>query len=319
MLQTDGKLQQLKDDEAQPHNQEMTSKTSHQLLKSVVDKICDAYERYPGDAADYLKTGFSELDANHLGLAKGSLTLLAGDANSGKTLLMCNIASHLAVEQHKAVGIITFRLSGEQLMKRILASAANIEVQRLDTGMLLKEDWHNFTESIKRLSHANMRFNEACWFSVEQFIVEIERMVSEYQLDFLAIDDFPFAFCAKDRQHSMQTSALVVESLRHLARRLNIPMILTAGISANVHKRHQHRPTLADLALHGEIVSPSDSVLFLYRDQLYNPDTTHSHQTELLIAKNNNGNTGKVLLKNRLDHARFEDFHQNVDWCTKDC
>lgn len=308
MLQTDGKLQQLKDDEAQPHNQEMTSKTSHQLLKSVVDKICDAYERYPGDAADYLKTGFSELDANHLGLAKGSLTLLAGDANSGKTTLLCNIASNIAIEQQKSVGVMTFRHSAEQLVTRILASIARIPMKIMHTGEINDPYWKKLLGGISRFEKANMQFAEPIFSNVEQLLSNIESMITKYQLEVLAIDDFPFRFCSHDLHSSMHTAERFVEELRQLARRLNIPIILTAGISHELHRRLNRRPNLADLAIQGNIALAVDNVLFLYADGLSHPSKEDKY-VELRFAKNANGPLDSILLRDYRWYSRFEDYN----------
>ncbi len=286
----------------------ITSKSSNEILKIIVKKVIDKYEQHSFEADDYVKTGFRDFDDKFSGLNKGSLILLAGDYHSGKTNLICNIASNIALKQQKTVGIMSFQYSAEQLMKSILASESQIEMMRMDTGLLTQDDWKKLNLGIEQLLDANIQFAEPVFRTIEELLSNIEIMVTEHELEILAIDDFPFRFCSHDLQHSMQASERFAQSLRQLARKLNIPIILTAGISSRVHRRENHRPNLGDLSINGDITRGVDTVIFLYRDVLYYPDTESTKILELIVAKNKYRCISKVLLNYHTDFAKLKDY-----------
>lgn len=283
-----------------PENHVMTA------LKACVHNIMTNYENLDSFPLYYLKTGYTDWDYKTIGLPNGTLTLLAGDANSGKTSLLCNLAQKIALKQQKAVGIISLRLTAEQLMMRMLSSVGGITISQLTMGMLTSEDWEKVCDTVKQLKDAPIFINDLAFTTTETLLQGIEKMVTDHDLALVAIDDFPFRHCATDRLTAAEISENFTYQLQQLARQLKIPIILTASVNNNVDKRQDPRPKLSDLSIHGNLVAATDMVAFLYRDILYFTDADKT-VAELIIKKNNHGQIGTVLLRDALNQfAHFE-------------
>lgn len=277
-----------------------------ELLKSCLYTITDNYEQYPLPPNGYVKTGLVELDRMMIGLPLGSLTLIAGSSGSGKTGVICALAQHLAIEEKTNMGIVSLRLSGEQVMMRMIAATGQLDLGQLTSAILDTSAFEKLTHAASTIEKSSLFINDKPFNGVEQLLLLIEAFIQTKQLTLLAIDDFPFRYCADDQYSAIQNSERFVFQLQKLARNLNIAIVLTAGISNRVYNRRDPKPRLSDLSIHGDLVSATDIVWFLYREHLYFADTLRRGIIELSVAKHNQGRLGKFLLMDKLSMGRLE-------------
>lgn len=279
--------------------------TADSLIRSCVESISNTYEnKTPPEKQRFIKTGFEDIDYHMLGLQLGSLIILSGDVAAGKTNLMLNFAQHIAVENKTPVGIISLRHDAEDLMMRIISSVCKVYISSLYNGMLLKEDWEAMMCKLRSIKDAPLSMRDSPFVDADELLQRVESLVKEKECKIVFIDDFPFHYCHPDRPN--KESERFVFSLKQLARKLNVAIVLTAGVSYQVAKRQNPRPKLSDFSVHGDIVSAADMVMCLYTERLYKPDSEHKDISELIILK---GISRKILLRNELNpYCRFRDF-----------
>lgn len=278
---------------------------TNSLLRSCIESISNNYEnKTPPDKQRFIKTGFEDFDYNMLGLELGSLIILSGDVAAGKTNLMLNFSQNIAVENKMPVGIISLRHSANDLIMRLISSACNVYICSLYNGMLPKEDWEALASKLYIIKNAPLFVQDRAFISADDLLQRINHLAQEEQCKIIFIDDFPFRYCHSDRP--MREAECFVFALQQLARKLDIVIVLTASVSYRVDKRHNPRPRLSDLSIHGDIVSAADIVMCLYTDELYHPFTEHKGISELFFLK---GSRRKILLKNEVrEYCRFCDF-----------
>lgn len=278
---------------------------TNKLIRSCVELISDNYEGITNnDELRFIKTGFEDFDAKWLGLQVGTLIVLAGSNEAGKTNLMLSFAKNMSIKNQIAVGIMSLRLSAKTLMMRVISSSCDVDINRLNNGMMQQEDWKALSSKIDPVIKAPLFMQDKAFSDVDDVLQRIEQLAQEKQCQVIFIDDFPFRYCHSD--HPVKESERFVFALQKLARKLNVVIVLTAGVNYNVDKRQNPRPKLSDLLIHGDIVSAADMVMCLYSDEIYHPDTHHKAISELAVLK---GGGSKILLTmERTTYCRFIDF-----------
>ena len=284
--------------------------TAHSLLKTCVEQISDTIEQNLAiNKQQFINTHFQDLDEKILGLEVGTLTILAGASASGKTNLMLSIAQQIARKSKAAVGIVSLRISASNLMMRVISAYCGIRTNRLYGGSLRQAEWDAFSSNIENIKSIPLFVQDHAFYDVDDLLSRIEQLAQEQNCKLIFIDDFPFSYCHTD--HAKRESERFVFALQQLTRKLNVAVVLTAGVNYDVDKRPDPRPKLSDLSVHGDIVSAADMVMCLYSKQMYSVDANQAI-TELNILK---GVTGKILLKNEMSElCRFSDFKDVSIW-----
>ena len=230
-----------------------------------------------------LPTGFVDLDYKTSGFQNSDLILIAARPSMGKTAFTLNIAQYMAVKKNITVAIFSLEMSKEQLVNRLLASESRVDSQTLRTGNLKDEDWTKLVEGADIIGRSHLR-SKCRKYKLEQ------------NLGIIFIDYLQLMGGSGRSDSRQQEISEISRSLKALARELNVPVVALSQLSRAVEQRTDHRPILSDLRESGAIEQDADVVMFIYRDDYYNKDTTKPGVAEIIIAKQRNGPIGTVEL-----------------------
>ncbi len=243
-----------------------------------------------------IPTGFSDIDYKTSGFQPSDLILIAARPSMGKTAFALNIAQYAALHAQKSVAIFSLEMSKEQLVNRILCSEANIDSHRMRTGNLDENDWPRLAMAVGPLAKAPIYIDDTPGISVLEMRSKARRLKLERGLDIIIIDYLQLMQGRGRAESRQQEISEISRSLKALARELDVPVIALSQLSRAPETRNDHRPILSDLRESGAIEQDADLVMFLYRDEYYNPDTDKKSIAEIIIAKQRNGPTGTVEL-----------------------
>ncbi len=254
-----------------------------------------------------LTTGFVDLDEKTSGLQKSDLIMLAARPAMGKTAFALNIAQQAAIKGKAKVLIFSLEMSQEQLGQRLLSMESRIEMQKLKTGDVKDKEWMSIHHALDSLSQTSIYIDDTPGVTAMEIKNKCRRLKSEKGLDLIVIDYLQLmSFEGKTESRQQEVSALS-RFLKLLAREMDCPVIVLSQLSRAPEQRPDHRPVLSDLRESGSIEQDADIVIFLYRDEYYNPETTEKPNIcEVNIAKQRSGPTGTVELTWLGKYTRFE-------------
>ncbi len=266
-----------------------------QIARDYLERIEKLTER--GEDIIGVPTGFSDLDRLLGGLNKSDLLILAARPGMGKTSLQNAIALTAATRYGKRIAIFNLEMSGEQLVQRMLSAETRIDSQRLRRGQLHEHEWPIFMEAIGRLSQTRIFIDDTPSITPNQLRTKCRRLYAEHGLDLIMIDYLQLMVTERGSSNRVMEISEISRGLKGLARELDVPVLAAAQLSRAVEQRQDKRPLLSDLRDSGSIEQDADIVMFIYRDEYYNPDTTERPNiAELNIAKHRNGPTGTIDL-----------------------
>jgi replicative DNA helicase len=259
-----------------------------------------------------LETGFAELDKMTAGLHPSDLVIVAARPGLGKTSLCLNIAQYVALKKHKTVGIFSLEMSKEQLVKRLLCAEAEIDSHRINTGFLSKEDWSRLSRASGDLSEASIYIDDTAGISVSEMRSKARRLSLERGLDLLIVDYLQLMSGSTQRyENRTQEISQISRGLKGLAKELNLPVVAVSQLSRAVEaRRGDHRPQLSDLRESGSIEQDADLVMFIYREEVFNPTAENSGFAELIISKQRNGPTGSLQVAFIKQFTKFADLYR---------
>ena len=243
-----------------------------------------------------LPTGFVDLDYKTSGFQNSDLILIAARPSMGKTAFTLNIAQYMAVKKNITVAIFSLEMSKEQLVNRLLASESRVDSQTLRTGNLKDEDWTKLVEGADIIGRSHLIIDDTPGISVAEMRSKCRKYKLEQNLGIIFIDYLQLMGGSGRSDSRQQEISEISRSLKALARELNVPVVALSQLSRAVEQRTDHRPILSDLREAGAIEQDADVVMFIYRDDYYNKDTTKPGVAEIIIAKQRNGPIGTVEL-----------------------
>lgn len=285
-------------------------KKDFQILKDVlwtnIAKI-DEMSRMEGNLTG-LTTGFIDLDARTSGLQKSDLIVLAARPAMGKTAFALNIAQQSAVKANATVLVFSLEMAKEQLGQRLLSMESRIEMQKLKTGSLEREDWDQIHIALDTLSKAKIYIDDTPGVTAMEMKNKCRRLKAEHGLDLVVVDYLQLmSYEGGKNDNRQQEISSLSRFLKLLAREMDCPVIVLSQLSRAVEQRTDHRPILSDLRESGSIEQDADIVMFLYRDEYYNPETEKPNICEVIIAKQRSGPTGSIDLTWLGKYTRFVD------------
>ena len=245
-----------------------------------------------------LPTGFTELDHLTAGLQKSDLILVAARPSMGKTAFTLNIAAHVVLRAKEPVAFFSLEMSKEQLVQRLLCSEGRSDSQRLRVGELEEKEWGDLIDTANRLSAAPLYIDDTPGITVMELRSKARRLKAEHGLSLIVIDYLQLmqGRASKSGDNRQQEISEISRSLKALARELNVPVIALSQLSRSVESRQIKRPMLSDLRESGSLEQDADIVMFLYREDYYDPETENKNITEVIIAKHRNGPVDTVDL-----------------------
>jgi replicative DNA helicase len=293
------------------------------LLKDALLKIETLYSRDNPDEVTGVPTQFIDLDEKTSGLQGGDLIIVAGRPSMGKTAFAMNIAENVAIHAGLPVAVFSMEMGGLQLVMRMLSSVGRLDAQKLRTGKLDDEDWPRLTGALGALNEAQVFIDETPGLTAMEVRSRARRLArsllqnKQKPLGLIVIDYLQLmSGSSRGReQNRVNELAEITRSLKALAKELKLPVIALSQLSRSVEQRTDKRPMMSDLRESGAIEQDADLILFMYRDEYYNPDSPEKGLAEVIIGKQRNGPTGKVRLAFLGHYSRFENAaHPQGGW-----
>lgn len=252
-------------------------------------------------------TGFADLDDKTAGLHGSDLILIAARPAMGKTAFALNIAAHAAIRENVPVAVFNLEMSKDQLVNRMLCMEAMVDSNKVMTGKLDEDDWSKLAGVVGPMSDAGIYIDDTPGISITEIRTKCRKLKMEKDIGLVVIDYIQLIQGSGSRKsgNREQEIAEISRSLKILAKELNVPVIALSQLSRAVESRPDHRPMLSDLRESGSIEQDADIVMFLYRDDYYNPDSEEKDISEVIIAKHRAGSTGTIKLLWMGNYTKF--------------
>ena len=266
-----------------------------EVLINAIDELEKLYNHKGGITG--IATGFIDLDRITAGLHNSDLVLIAARPAMGKSAFALNIASHVAIREKVPVAVFNLEMSKEQLGNRILCSEAMVDSNKVRTGNIEEEDWIKLVSAVGPLSEAEIYIDDTPGISISEIRAKCRKMKLEKNIGLIIIDYLQLIQgTGKKNASREQEISEISRSLKILAKELNVPVIALSQLSRAAEQRTDHKPMLSDLRESGAIEQDADIVMFIYREDYYNPDTERKNIAEIILAKHRAGATGTVEL-----------------------
>ncbi len=274
------------------------------LLVDTLDRLERLFDR--GEAITGVPTGYVDLDERLYGLQPSSLVIVGARPAMGKTAFALGMAAHAAVVARAPTLVFSLEMSHEELTQRLLVAEARVDAGRIRNGRLAEADWPKISQAIARLGDAPLFIDDNPNLTVMEMRAKARRLKArEGSLGLIIVDYLQLMSSRSAVENRQIEVSSISRGLKILARELEVPVVALSQLSRNLEMRADKRPQLADLRESGSLEQDADVVLFLYRDEMYNPESADRGTAEVIVAKHRNGPTGKCQLA-FLDHyTRF--------------
>ncbi|MCM1129694.1 MAG: replicative DNA helicase [Alistipes senegalensis] len=279
------------------------------LLAQVVERVDELYNRENKNDVTGVPTGFLDLDRKTSGLQPGDLIIVAGRPSMGKTAFSVNIGEHVAIESGLPVAIFSMEMSGTQLAMRMIGSVGRLDQHKLRTGQLAEDDWPRLTYAIQKMNDAQIYIDETPALSSDSLRSGARRLARQCGKLGLIIVDYLQLMSPNSAGENRSTEiGEMSRGLKALAKELACPVIALSQLNRSVEQRPNKRPQMSDLRESGSIEQDADLILFIYRDEVYNPDSPDKGTAEIIIAKQRNGPIGEVRLTFSGQYTKFDNY-----------
>ena len=243
-----------------------------------------------------IPTGFTDLDYKLTGLHPSQLLIVAARPAMGKTAFVLNIAQHVAFRQNVPVAIFSLEMSKEQLVTRLMSMEAMIDSQLIRTGELEDQDWEKLMESAAVIGHSPLIIDDTPGLTIAEIRSKCRRYKQAQGVGLVIIDYLQLMAGNGKSESRQQEISEISRSLKALAREIDAPIIALSQLNRAVDSRTDHKPVLSDLRESGSIEQDADVIMFIYRDDYYNPDTEKKNLAEIIVAKQRSGSTRSIEL-----------------------
>ena len=265
------------------------------LLDDTLDRLEHLFEQ--GKGITGTPTGFIDLDRQLSGLQPNALVIVGARPAMGKTAFALNMAAHAAVREHRPVLVFSLEMGHLELTQRLLCSEANVDAKNMRDGNLSEDDWTRISNGIGRLAEAPMWIDDNPGLTIMEIRAKARRLKSRVgDLGMIVVDYLQLMTGRSSAENRQVEVEEISRGLKILARELECPVVGLSLLSRNLEMRQDKRPMLADLRESGSIEQDADVVLFLYRDEVYNPGSASEGMAEVIVANHRNGPTGTVNL-----------------------
>ena len=284
-----------------------------QLLTHVTKKISDLYENPNPSDVTGIPSGFLDLDQKTAGMHPGDLIIIAGRPSMGKTSLAINIAEYVAIDHGLPVAVFSMEMAAEQLVIRMLCSQGKIDAQRVRTGKLSQDDWDRLMSANASMKNAAIHIDESAGINpleIRSRARRLKRLTGG--LGLVIVDYLQLMSASGDGENRTTEISEITRSLKGLAKELECPVIALSQLNRTVEQRTDKRPVMSDLRESGSIEQDADVILFIYRDEVYRPETAEKGIAEINIGKHRNGPIGTVKLTFMGEYVRFDNFIDEV-------
>ena len=281
------------------------------IVTEMVDSI---YNKKRNNVIDYLLTGYSKLDELMGGLQNSDLIVIAARPSMGKTALAMNIAQDIVFKQKKKVGFFSLEMSSQSIALRMLSSLSTVEFSKIRSGdyELSNDDTTAVTQAIDMMQDCPMYIDDTGSITPMTLRSRARRMKRDTGIDMIILDYLQLMTLPEKSENRVNEIASITRQLKSLAKELDVPIIALSQLNRSLEQRNDKRPFLSDLRESGSIEQDADVVMFIYRDDVYNPNSEDKNIAEINIAKHRNGPTGTAKLTFRSQCTRFEDYTPQI-------
>ncbi len=290
------------------------------IIKDTFENIEKLYERKSHITG--VTSGFKDIDKLTAGFQDSDLIIIAGRPSMGKTAFCLNIAENAAIGAKLPVAVFSLEMSKEQLVQRMLASRARVDLQRIRSGYLKDEDWGRLTTAVGALYEAPIYIDDTPAQSVLEMRAKARRWKNELGVQMVIIDYLQLMRGRRANDNREQEISEISRSLKAMAKELQIPVIALSQLSRMTERREGNKPVLSDLRESGAIEQDADVVMFVYRKSVYSPCDCPAELctcgvrkgAEIIVAKQRNGPTDTIGLTFLNEYTRFVDqTHQDYE------
>ncbi len=276
-----------------------------EILDKTVRKIDELFNA--GDAITGITTGFTDLDNMTSGLQSSDMIIVAARPSMGKTTFAMNLVENALLASDKGVVVFSLEMPAEQLMMRMLSSLGRIDQSKTRSGQLDEDDWPKLLSAVERIKDRKLFIDDTAGISPQEMRSRVRRIVREHgdvgmiMIDYLQLMQIPGFSEGRTNEISE-----ISRSLKAIAKEFNVPVIALSQLNRSLEQRPNKRPVNSDLRESGAIEQDADVIMFIYRDEVYNPDTEYKGVGEIIIGKQRNGPIGSVRLAFIGKYTRFE-------------
>jgi replicative DNA helicase len=281
-------------------------KSLKQILPQAVDRI-DLLHQSEGDITG-ISTGYIEFDKMTAGLQKGDLIIIAGRPSMGKTTLAVNIAENAAIGAKIPTAIFSMEMPSQQLAFRMISSLGRVDQTHLRTGNFPDEDWSRINTAVQLMSEAPIFIDDSASLSPTEIRARARRLHREHNLGLIVIDYLQLMQVEGSKENRATELSEISRSLKALAKELEVPVVALSQLNRSVEQRTDKRPVMSDLRESGAIEQDADLIVFIYREEVYNPDTPRKGLADIVIAKQRNGPIGDFPLTFVGRYTKFENW-----------
>ena len=277
-----------------------------QILPATVDRI-DVLHQTGGDITG-IPTGFNEFDKLTAGLQPGDLVIIAGRPSMGKTTLAVNIAENAAIGAKVPTAIYSMEMPSEQLAFRMISSLGRVDQTHLRTGKFPDEDWSRINTAVQLMSEAPIYIDDSPGLSPTEIRARARRLKREVDLGLIVIDYLQLMQVQGNTENRATEISEISRNLKALAKELRVPIIALSQLNRSVEQRQDKRPVMSDLRESGAIEQDADLIIFIYREEVYQPETPRKGIADVSIAKQRNGPIGDFPLTFVGRFTKFENW-----------
>ena len=279
------------------------------LLTQVVERIQELHDRDNPSDITGIPTGYNDLDKMTSGLQPGDLVIVAGRPSMGKTSLALNMAEYVAIDYGAPVAVFSMEMGGAQLAMRMLASVGRLDQHKVRTGRLNDDEWSRLSFALGKIHEKAIYIDETPALNPIDLRARARRLHRQRgQLVLIASRYLQLMSGSSNGENRATEISEISRSLKGLAKELECPVIALSQLNRSLEQRPNKRPVMSDLRESGAIEQDADVIMFIYRDEVYNPDTQEKGTAEIIIGKQRNGPIGTVRLTFLGEYTRFENF-----------
>ena len=286
-----------------------------ELLPQVAERIDQLFQRDNPSDVTGIPTGYKDLDMMTSGLQPGDLIIIAGRPSMGKTSLALNMCEYVSVDTGLPTAVFSMEMASTQLVSRLIGSVGKLNQHKMRTGQLDDNDWEKLSYALGQLNEAPIFIDEGSALNPYEVRARARRLHKQCgRLGLIVIDYLQLMGSAGSTENRATEISEISRSLKALAKELNVPVIALSQLNRSVEQRPDKRPVMSDLRESGAIEQDADVIMFIYRDEVYNPETPDKGMAEIILAKQRNGPVGRVKLTFLGEFTKFENYANPVGY-----
>ena len=286
-----------------------------ELLPQVAERIDQLFQRDNPSDVTGIPTGYKDLDMMTSGLQPGDLIIIAGRPSMGKTSLALNICEYVAIDTGLPSAVFSMEMASTQLVSRLIGSVGKLNQHKMRTGQLDDNDWEKLSYALGQLNEAPIFIDEGSALNPYEVRARARRLHKQCgRLGLIVIDYLQLMGSAGSTENRATEISEISRSLKALAKELNVPVIALSQLNRSVEQRPDKRPVMSDLRESGAIEQDADVIMFIYRDEVYNPETPDKGIAEIILAKQRNGPVGRVKLTFLGEYTKFENYANPIGY-----